>query len=271
VVPENLQPPASSPIFYLIATPIGNLEDITLRAIRVLGEVDALACEDTRVTRKIFERHGIRSPAAIFSCHEHNEERSVERILGLLRDGKTVALCTDAGMPGVSDPGFRLVSAVAGAGFRVEVIPGPGAVETALAVSGLPTSSFTFKGFPPRKDGKLRTFLGDDKDRPHTLVFFESPFRIGKFLAAALEVLGDRQAAVCVELTKKFERVHRGFLSALAPEFAGREVKGEITVVIAGNHPKFAREEDGRGDGVSSEDEDDEPDDRRHGAPETDA
>lgn len=227
---------------YLVSTPIGNLEDLTLRALRVLGEVDAVACEDTRVTRKIFERHAVRPPREIFSCNEHNERASLGRILAVLEAGGSVALCSDAGTPGISDPGFRLVGAIAERGHAVEALPGPSAVHTALVLSGLPTSSYTFKGFPPRKDGKRRAFLAEELDRPHTLVFFESPFRIGRLLAAAREVYGRRQAAVCIELTKKFERVERGYLDELAEKFSGAKVKGEVTLVVAGNHPKFARD-----------------------------
>ena len=228
-------------ILYVVATPIGNLEDLTFRAARVLGEVDALACEDTRMTRRIFERHGITLPKTLFSHHEHNEEQAGKRILGLLREGCAVAMCTDSGYPGVSDPGYRVIAACHEAGYRVEVIPGPGAVATALVASGLSTSSFTFKGFPPRKTGARKRFLEIEHDRPHTLVIFESPFRVGKLLDDAFAVLGDRLAAVCIELTKKFERVRRGYLRDLAEEFRGLHVKGEVTVVIAGNHPKFSR------------------------------
>ena len=226
---------------YVIATPIGNLEDVTLRALRVLGEVDALACEDTRQTPKILAKHGVERPAVVFSYHEHNEERAGRRILELLDEGKSVGLCTNAGYPGVSDPGYRVVSWALERGHAVEVVPGAGAVPVALLASGLSTSSYTFRGFPPKKPGRRKQFLSDDADRPHTQVFFESPHRLGKCLADALEVLGDRRAAVCIELTKKFERVHRGYLSDLAAEFADGKVKGEITVVIAGSNPKFQR------------------------------
>jgi 16S rRNA (cytidine1402-2'-O)-methyltransferase len=225
----------------VIGTPIGNLEDLTLRALRVLGEVDALACEDTRRTRRIFERHSVPSPRIIFSYHEHNEERAGRKIIELLGEGLSVGLCTNAGMPGISDPGYHAISQAVEAGFRVEVIPGPSAVETALAASGLPASSYVFKGFPPRKPGPRKRALEMERDLPHTLVLFESPHRVGKLLADALEVLGDRKAAVCVELTKMFEQVDRGYLSDLAARYADVEVKGEVTVVIAGNHPKFAR------------------------------
>jgi len=227
---------------YVIATPIGNLEDVTLRALRLLGEVDALACEDTRHTPKLLDRHNIPKPKTVFSCHEHNEQRASQRILELLGEGRSVGLCTKAGYPGISDPGYRVVAAALDAGFRVEVIPGAGAVEAALLASGLPTSSYTFKGFAPRKSGRRKTFIEMERDRPHTLVFFESPHRVGKLLGDACEVLGDRMAAVCVELTKKFERVRRGFLSDLCREFEDKRVRGEVTVVIAGHHPKFTRE-----------------------------
>jgi len=227
---------------YVVATPIGNLEDVTVRALRVLGEVDALACEDTRRTPRILERHGVARPATVFSYHEHNEARAGERILGLLAEGRSVALCTNAGYPGVSDPGYRIVAAAWDAGHSVEVLPGAGAVEAALLASGLPTSSYTFKGFPPKKPGKRAQFLAAEADAPHTLVFFESPFRVGRFLDDAREALGDRMAAVCLELTKKFERVRRGYLSDLADEFRDKKVRGELAVVIAGNHPKFMKE-----------------------------
>jgi 16S rRNA (cytidine1402-2'-O)-methyltransferase len=229
---------------YIIATPIGNLEDITLRAIRVLGEVGALACEDTRHTRNLFARHGIPSPRSIISYREQNEDLAGARIIGMLKQGVSVGICSDAGYPGISDSGYRVIVKAIQEGFPVEVIPGAGAIEPAILSSGLPSSSFTFKGFPPRKPGVRRRFLEMDKDLPHTLVFYESPFRLQKLLVDAQEVLGDRLAAVCVELTKQFERVHRGSLSELAALFQDKKVRGEITVVIAGNNPKFVVEED---------------------------
>jgi 16S rRNA (cytidine1402-2'-O)-methyltransferase len=230
-----------TPTLYIIATPIGNLEDISLRALRVLGEVDALACEDTRLTRRIFERHQVHSPKTILSYHEHNEAQAGQRILGLLDSGVSVALCTDSGYPGISDPGYRVIAQCYERGHRVEVIPGPSAVDVALVASGLSTATYTFKGFPPRKPGPLKRFLEMDRDTPHTLVFFESPFRVTKMLAAARQVYGNRFAVICVELTKKFEEVHRGYLEELAPKFQAKPPKGEITIVIAGNNPKFAR------------------------------
>ena len=235
------EPEPRPPTLFVIATPIGNLEDITLRALRVLGEVDALACEDTRMTRRIFERHVVKSPRTIFSYHEHNEPAAGQRILGLLESGQSVALTTDGGYPGISDPGYRIIAECRNRGFRVEVIPGASAVTIALVASGLPTSSFTFKGFPPRKPGPRKTFLAMEKDLPHSLVIFESPFRVGRLLQEALEVLGNRLAAVCIELTKKFEEVHRGYLADLADKFKEKTPKGEITIVIAGSNPKFEK------------------------------
>ena len=225
----------------LIATPIGNLEDITHRALRVLAEVDALACEDTRTTRKIFERYEIRSPRIIFSYHEHNEERAGKRIMGLLDDGRTVALTSDGGYPGISDPGYRIINSALSAGHDVEVLPGASAPPVALLLSGLPTSSYTFKGFPPRKSGARKRFLQAEADLPHTLILFESPHRIAALLKDAHSVLGDRRAAICIEISKRFERVHRGYLSELASQFEDSKPKGEVTVVIAGNHPKLRR------------------------------
>jgi 16S rRNA (cytidine1402-2'-O)-methyltransferase len=232
-----------SGILYLIAGPIGNLEDITYRAIRILGEIEVLACEDTRETRKILDRYALAFPKQMISYHEHNEARAGDTIMRLLEDGKNCALITDAGFPGISDPGYRIVAACVENDVEVQVLPGPSAVSTALVVSGLPSSSFTFKGFPPRKTGERKRFLEMDKELPHTLVFFESPHRIGSFLADALDVLGDRSAAVCIELTKKFERVRRGYLSELAAEYVDKTERGEITIVIVGNNKKFIRKE----------------------------
>lgn len=223
----------AEPTLYLIPTPIGNLEDMTLRSLRLLQSVDALACEDTRHTRKIFERHELKSPAIIFSCHAHNEDRAVGRILSLLRHGKSVGLTSDAGAPGVSDPGQRAAAAAIEAGYRVEALPGPSAVITALSVSGLPMASFTFLGFLPRRPGRQRKVFNAFAETPSALVLFESPFRIAKILKIAHECLGNRAAAVCLELTKKFETVHRGPLADLIEEFDGRKVKGEVTIVIS--------------------------------------
>jgi 16S rRNA (cytidine1402-2'-O)-methyltransferase len=233
---------------FIIATPIGNMEDITLRALRILGEVDVLACEDTRVTRKILERHEISKPDRVLAYHEHNEQNAAKGLVKLLEEGLSVAICTDGGYPGVSDPGYRVVTEAIEAGIDIEVIPGASAVPTALLASGLSTSSFLFKGFPPRKSGQRVNFFNMESERPHTTIFVESPHRIGKTLKDALTAYGDRKAAVCFELTKKFERVDRGYLGELAERYADKKVKGEITLVIAGNNPKFYK-------AVASEDE----------------
>ena len=226
---------------YIVATPIGNLEDISPRALRVFSESDVLVCEDTRKTRKIFSHFDISRPSTVFSYHEHNEEHAGKRILGLLEAEQTVALCSDGGYPGISDPGYRIIRDAIAAGHDIEVIPGPSSVPVALLLSGLPTSSYTFKGFPPRKSGPRKRFLEAERDAPHTLIILESPYRVVKLLLDALEVLGDRQAAVCIELTKKFERSHRGPTSELIRDLEGKTLKGEVTVVIAGNHPKFLK------------------------------
>jgi 16S rRNA (cytidine1402-2'-O)-methyltransferase len=178
----------------------------------------------------------------VFSHHEHNEDHAAAQILSHLEAGRDVAVCSNAGYPGLSDPGYTAVGLAVAAGHRIEVIPGASAIPAALLVSGLPTSSYTFKGFPPRRSGRRRVFLEQERDLPHTLVVYESPFRVAQLLAEALAVLGDRRAAVCLELTKQFERVHRGWLSELTQEFAGVRVRGEAVVVIAGNHPKFGRD-----------------------------
>lgn len=224
----------------IIATPIGNLEDITLRAVRMLGEVDAIACEDTRMTRKIFQRYEIDSPGIIFSYHEHNEERAGKRILGLLEDERTVALTSDGGYPGISDPGYRIINSALSAGHELEVLPGASAPPVALLLSGLSTSSYTFKGFPPRKSGPRQRFLLAEAELPHTMIVFESPHRLAALLKDAHSALGDRLAAVCIELTKRYERVERGTLAELAERFEDAKPKGEVTVVIAGKQRKSA-------------------------------
>lgn len=221
-------------MLYLIATPIGNMGDMTPRALDALRAVSAIACEDTRRTWALLTHFGIPRPAEMVSYREGNEDRAGARILALLRSGADVALCTDGGYPGISDPGFRLVRDIVEQGLEFTVLPGASAVNLALVMSGLPTSSWTFKGFPPRKPGALARFFRDEAEMPHTLVLFESPFRVAHTLKAALEVFGDRRAAVCLELTKLHERVSRGTLSALVAEYDGAKIKGEVSIVIAG-------------------------------------
>jgi 16S rRNA (cytidine1402-2'-O)-methyltransferase len=212
----------------------------------VLREAGAIACEDTRRTWALLTHFGIPRPREFWSYRQGNEESVGRRIVEALDQGRSVAMCSDGGYPGISDPGYRLVRATIEAGHEVNVIPGASAVPVALLCSALPTSSYTFKGYPPRKPGPLRRFFEEERDMPHTLVVFESPHRVAATLAAAREVLGDRQAAVCTELTKKHERVARGFLGELADRFAGEPVRGEVTLVSAGNNPKFRREGTGQ-------------------------
>ncbi|MGH2516075.1 MAG: 16S rRNA (cytidine(1402)-2'-O)-methyltransferase [Ktedonobacterales bacterium] len=244
-------------MLYLVGTPIGNMEDITLRALETLRGVDVVASEDTRKTGLLLKRYEIKKP--LISFHEHNEEQAVRRVLRLAAEGKSVALVTDAGMPGISDPGFTLVRAAHEAGVPVNAIPGPTAFVLALILSGLPVHSFTFRGFPPRKPGARRRFLAVDQDAPHTLIFYESPYRLQAFLADALAVFGDREAAVANDLTKLFERVDRGRLSELSRQFSTALIKGEYTVVIAGaggrGHRDAGADVEMEGSGTEVEDE----------------
>lgn len=216
---------------YLVATPIGNLSDITLRALETLKQVDVVASEDTRHTGVLLKHFEISKPQIAF--HEHNERQVAPRIIQLLEEGQSVALVTSAGMPGVSDPGFVLVRDAIGAGIEITAIPGATAFVMALVLSGLPVHSFTFRGFPPNKPGKRRHFLEADKDSPYTLIYYESPFRLRKLLEDALEVFGDRPAAVAKELTKIYESVRRGRLSELIANLE-ENPKGEYVVLIAG-------------------------------------
>jgi 16S rRNA (cytidine1402-2'-O)-methyltransferase len=227
-------------MLHIIATPIGNLGDLSPRALDAFRAAALVACEDTRRTWQLLTHFGVPRPEMI-SYRQGNEERVTATILAALADGREVVLCSDGGYPGISDPGYRLIRACAQENVPYEVIPGASAVNTALLMSGLSTSSFTFRGFPPRGPGALRNWFAEDADRPHTLICFESPYRIGATLAAAFDVLGDREAAVCIELTKLHERVSRGYLSDLAREYAGAKVKGEVALVIAGANPKFRR------------------------------
>lgn len=228
-------------MLHIVATPIGNLADLTPRALEAFRAASLIACEDTRRTWQLLTHFGIPRPEMI-SYRQGNEERIAERVISAIESGREVVLCSDGGYPGISDPGYRLVRECAARNVPYEVIPGASAVNVALLMSGLSTSSFTFRGFPPRGPGAIRNWFAEDKDKEHTLICFESPFRVGATLEAAAEVLGDREAAVCIELTKMHERVSRGYLADLAKEFAGAKVKGEVAIVIAGNNPKFMRQ-----------------------------
>ncbi|BAF58247.1 MAG: 16S rRNA (cytidine(1402)-2'-O)-methyltransferase [Pelotomaculum sp.] len=219
-------------VLYLCATPIGNLEDITLRALRVLREVDLIAAEDTRRTRKLLSHYGIHTP--LTSYHQHNRRKKGEYLLDMLESGKNVALVTDAGLPGISDPGSELVKAALEKGIRTVPLPGPSAGITALVVSGLPSDLFVFAGFLPSSKKSRVKELQELRRQRGTLIFYEAPHRLKETLADVLEVLGDRPAAAARELTKVHEEVLRGPLSKLLEYFNEVEPQGEFTLVVAG-------------------------------------
>ena len=219
-------------MLYLVATPIGNLGDISLRALAVLREVDLIASEDTRKTSILLQHYDIHKPQK--SYHAFNEKKVVPKLVEMLLEGQSIAVVTNAGTPVISDPGYSLVEAAIEHEIPVTAIPGPAAVIMALTLSGLPAHSFTFKGFSPRKSGARKRFLQEDAEAPHTLIFYESPYRIQAFIADALEVLGDRPAAIANDLTKKFETVRRGLLSELLEWINAEKPRGEYSVVIQG-------------------------------------
>jgi 16S rRNA (cytidine1402-2'-O)-methyltransferase len=215
---------------YLVATPIGNLQDITLRALETLKTVDLIACEDTRHTRKLLTHFGI--AARLVSYHEHNEQQRAEELAEILEGGKSIAVVSDAGTPAVCDPSFRIVRKAIEIGARVVPIPGAVALVSGLIASGLPTDSFFFGGFLPSKKGERQNRLREVRDIPATLIFYETPHRLTKSLADCAEILGDRSAAVARELTKLHEEIARGKLSELAAKFGEKPVRGEIVLVI---------------------------------------
>ncbi len=217
-------------ILYLVATPIGNLQDMSFRAIETLKAVDLIACEDTRHSRKLLTHHGISNK--LVSYHEHNEAKRVEEFSRLLEAGKSIAIISDAGTPAISDPGFTMVQKANELTISVVPIPGPAAFVNAAIVSGLPTDSLFFGGFLPSKKGERRKRLEEVKEIPATLIFYESPHRLGKSLADCLEVLGDRQAAVVREITKLHEETIRGGLRDLSQYFSSAISKGEFVLVI---------------------------------------
>jgi 16S rRNA (cytidine1402-2'-O)-methyltransferase len=219
---------------YLVATPIGNLEDITLRALRILREADLIACEDTRHTHKLLEHYGIRKRTV--SYHEHNEQKRAEELAALLEGGAQVALVSDAGMPGISDPGARIVALCVERGIPVVPIPGASAAVVALAASGLPAEAFSFRGFLPSRAGERRAALAGVAalgKGAGTLIFYEAPHRLLETLAAMREVLGNRRAAVARELTKVHEEFLIGTLDELLSLFGERPPRGEITLLLA--------------------------------------
>ena len=227
-------------MLHVVATPIGNLGDLSPRALEAFRSASLVACEDTRRTWQLLTHFGVPRPEML-SYRQGNEERAGDAVVAAVRAGREVVLCSDGGYPAISDPGYRLMRKFAQEGIPYEVIPGASAVNVALLMSGLSTSSFVFRGFPPRGPGALRNWFAEEKDSEHTQILFESPFRIGATLEAAFDALGDREAAVCIELTKLHERVSRGYLSDLVKEYADAKVKGEVALVIAGSNPKFMR------------------------------
>ena len=225
-------PPLTPGTLYLVATPIGNLEDITLRALRTLKECDVVAAEDTRRTGQLLKHFGISKP--LLSYFQFNEARRSEEIIERLRRGEKVALVTDAGSPGISDPGERVVKAAIAAGLRVESVPGPCALVAALTASGLPADEFHFIGFLPHKSGQRRRELERFKGIAGTLVFYESPYRVEKLLVELNELFAGRQVVLARELTKKFEEYLRGTPAALLEILKQRSLKGEFVVLVAG-------------------------------------
>ena len=223
--------PTDAGCLYVVSTPIGNLEDITYRAVRILKEVDWIACEDTRTTHRLLEHYGIRTRT--ISYHEHNEIERAEELIARLASGEKGALVSDAGTPLVSDPGYRLVHAAVGAGIKVEALPGASALLTALTVSGLPTDQFHFAGFLPAKQGQRRRLLESLDEEPATLIFYETPHRILEALEDIAAVAGSRNIVVARELTKLHEEVLRGTAAEIRATLAARDsVKGEFVILI---------------------------------------
>jgi 16S rRNA (cytidine1402-2'-O)-methyltransferase len=221
-------------ILYVVATPLGNLEDITRRAVKILSGVDLVAAEDTRRSRNLLSHLGLKKP--FISHYRHNQKKSAKAVIEALDRGRDVALITDAGTPGISDPGALLVSEARGAGFKTVPVPGPSALAAAVSISDIPCDSFTFAGFLPAKKHARQKRLEDLKDRPETLIFYEAPHRLLKALEDMIEVLGDRNALVARELTKLHEEIISTPLSELIETCGIREIKGEITMIVEGCH-----------------------------------
>ena len=226
-------------MLYLVATPIGNLGDMTYRAVEVLKRVDLIASEDSRKTSVLLKHYEISKPQT--ALNNFNERKVVPKLIERLDKGETIALVTDAGTPGISDPGYLLMHAALEAGIKVESIPGPSAVIMALTLADLPLHSFTFKGFPPNKEGPRKRFIAMEAESPHTLVFYESPYRLLAFLENSLEVLGDRNAVVSNDLTKKFETHYRGKLSEIIEKLTTEKIRGEYVVSIEGLRKEKAK------------------------------
>lgn len=238
---ETTPPPLTPGTLYLVATPIGNLEDITLRALRTLKECDVVAAEDTRRTGFLLKHFRIEKP--MLSYFQFNEAKRSEQILARLQRGEKVALVTDAGSPGISDPGERVVQAALAAGLRVEPVPGPSALIAALTASGLPSDEFHFIGFLPHKSGQRRKQLERLSPLPGTLVFYESPYRVEKLLRELEELLPGRPVVLARELTKKFEQFLRGTATELLAALQQRALKGEFVVMVAGADHEPSRSE----------------------------
>jgi len=232
---------------FIVSTPIGNMEDITLRALRTLSDVDLIAAEDTRRTGLLLKHHNIQKP--LTSYFEGNEHKKKESLLGRLKEGCRVALVSDAGTPGISDPGFRLVQLAIDNRIPVISIPGPSAAIAVLSISGLPTDAFFFRGFLPHKSKQRRDLLQELQGRRETLIFYESPYRISETLKDILEILGDRQAVLARELTKTHEEILRGRIRDILNQISARKLKGEITLVLSGKTRKT--EENGFRHGVN--------------------
>jgi len=231
---------------YVVSTPIGNLRDITIRALETLAAASLVLCEDTRTSAKLLDHYGIRAKRQ--ALHEHNERARADEIVARIANGEAIALISDAGTPLLSDPGFPLIRALAEANLPVFPIPGASALLSALVVSGLPTDAFAFHGFLPNKSGARANALAKLRDSRETLVFYESPRRLADTLAAMAEAFGDREAAVSLELTKRFERTFRGPLPELAVRFASEATKGEAVIIVAGaDEPAAPAAEDWQG------------------------
>jgi 16S rRNA (cytidine1402-2'-O)-methyltransferase len=221
---------------YIVSTPIGNLADITLRALEVLKKVDLIAAEDTRHTKKLLNYYDIHTP--LTSYFEHNELQKSEIIIKELTSGKNVALVSDSGTPTISDPGYRIVRRCVEAGINPTPIPGASAFLAAAVASAMPLNNFAFEGFLPQKEGKRRRRFQELKAEPRTLIFYESPHRLVKFLKAALDIFGDREAVIARELTKKFEEFFRGKLSEALSKYQSNQPRGEFTIIIEGERRK---------------------------------
>ncbi len=228
----------------IIGTPIGNMADIGARALEVMGQVDTIACEEPKETKKLFYHYDIPFPKRFIKCNDGNEAASANGILKLLTAGESVGLCSSAGMPGISDPGFRVISSALEHNIAIDVIPGPSAMTAALVGSGLPSSSHLFLGFPPRKPVRQKKLLEQEKTTPHTMIFYLSPRHLREFLQLCLEIFGDRKAAIAKDMTKKYQRFHRGMISEILQELGDAEFRGEAVFLVAGFDKRQTAEKD---------------------------